>query len=92
LRIDDDGGTELALIEAAGFVGPHQGTEAALLRLGLEQLAQLLRAIGIATAARVAWLAAIAADEDVMRERRHAGIVVDRDDGGVRKRKRRSEK
>src|SRR5262245_5576726 len=50
LRINDDGGTQFALVETAGLVGPYVRTELALLQFGLERAAQRLRTVGIAAA------------------------------------------
>src|SRR6187402_343887 len=48
LWIDDDGRPQLALIQAAGRVGPHLGFEIAPLKLLLKGAFEFLVAIGIA--------------------------------------------
>ena len=68
LRINDDGGTQFALVETAGLVGPHARTELALLQFGLERAAQRFGTVGIAAAAGAARLAPVAADENMVRE------------------------
>ena len=59
--------TQLALIEAAGFVRAHQ-FQSALRQLDLEQALQIALPSGIAAAARMASLALIHADENVFFE------------------------
>src|SRR5205814_5027278 len=75
LRINHDGRTELALIEAAGRIGSHQRLEAAALDFFLEGLAQRLAAVSVTTAAAVARLAAVGANENVVRELGHPSIL-----------------
>src|SRR5262245_46771684 len=71
LRVDDNGASVLALVEAAGGVGAHLCLEAALVDLLLELLAHRLGAFGGAAALRVRWVAAVGADEDVFFVKRH---------------------
>ena len=71
LRVDDDGRPVLALVEASRVVGTGQGAESGFFQLFLERVAQRLVPLGVATASLVPGRAGIAADEDVMGERRH---------------------
>jgi hypothetical protein len=77
LGINHDGRPMLALFEAAGMVGADQRAESGLFQLLLERLAQRLLPFGIAAAARVARRTDIAADENVMGERRHGEFARD---------------
>src|SRR5262249_5580838 len=76
LGVDHDGRAVLALIEAARVVGAGERPEAGLLQGLLEGVAQVLLALGVAAAALVAGLADVAADEDMVREGRHAWVQV----------------
>lgn len=71
LRIDDEGGAVLALVEASGVIGACPAREARALELGLERLAELLGTLGIAAAAFMAGLARVTTDEHVVSERWH---------------------
>lgn len=71
LGINDHGRPQLALIEAPGLVGSDADAQSPRSELGFEAIPQGLLAIGIATAAAMARLAAIAADKDMMREGWH---------------------
>jgi len=71
LGIDDDRWTVLALIEATGVIGPRQATETRGIQLLLERRAQRLSAFWITTAAAMAGVANVAADEDMVRESSH---------------------
>jgi hypothetical protein len=71
LRVDDDRRSQFALIETTRRVGPHQRFEAAAFDFPLEGGAQGLGAVGIARAATAGRIAAIDADENVMRESGH---------------------
>ena len=71
LRIDHDGGPELTLIETTSGIGPDERLKATAFDFFFEGVAKGFAAVGIATAASVARLAAVGADEDVMGEFRH---------------------
>ena len=72
LGIDHHRRAVLALIEAPGAIGAYAPLQAALGDRLLEGLVERLGAGRIAAAARMAVLAAVAADEDVPLERGHA--------------------
>lgn len=78
LGIDDHGGSQFTLIETARLIGADQRSEVALLQFGLKAVAQRFAAIGIAAAAAMAGLAAIATDEDMAREFGHLFILDER--------------
>ena len=48
LGVDDDGGAMLALVEAAGLVGPSEVAEAGFLEFLFEGITQALGALGVA--------------------------------------------
>jgi len=66
IGIDDNGGAVLALVEASGHVGAHALFESAESEFLLEEILKLGLASGIAAAARMAGLALIAANEQVL--------------------------
>jgi hypothetical protein len=70
-RVNDHRGTQLALIEAPGFVRAH-GCQASLRQFSFEQALQFSLSSGIAAAARVTFLALIHADKNMLAEFRHA--------------------
>lgn len=72
LRIDDDGRSELALIEAAGLVGANAAGQAAAFEFRFEDLAELLTSLVGTAAARMSRLASITTDEEMALEQRHA--------------------
>ena len=74
-RIDDDRGAVLTLVETSGFVGAKGAFESALGDGGLEELVQIASGAFGAASASAAWLALVGADEDVLLEFRHVGIV-----------------
>lgn len=74
LRIDDDGGAVLALIETSCLVGAHGGADTSDREKALELLVEGGSAGGIATASRVTFGALVAADKDVFVELRHLGL------------------
>jgi hypothetical protein len=63
--IDDDADAVLALVEAAGVIGADDLGDAPLLELGLELVADLDAALGLATALGVIRGSLVDADEDV---------------------------
>ncbi len=65
LRIDDDDGTVLALVEAAGLVGADMVLEAGFFNGVFEGGFEFFAATGKATGAGGAFVAFIGADEDV---------------------------
>src|SRR4029453_4162680 len=68
LGVDDDVGAVLALVEAAGGVRAHRRLEVPAGDLVLEALAEGCRAVGVAASARMAGVARVGADEDVVLE------------------------
>src|SRR5262245_66328467 len=71
LRVHDHGWAVLALIETARLVRAHPPVQAALPERLLERLLQAIVGLRIAAAPRMAGLTLVAADEDVLLERRH---------------------
>jgi hypothetical protein len=71
LGIDHDDGAMLALVEAAGFVGPDMVFEASVFDGVLEGGFELFASVGKATGAGGAFVALVGADKDVMIEFRH---------------------
>src|SRR5271157_2682459 len=71
LGIDHDGRSVLALVEAAGMIGPGQGAESGLPEFDLESFLERLAARRVAATALVARVADVTADEYVVREGRH---------------------
>ena len=66
--VDDDYGTMLALVEAAGLVGADVVLEAGFFDGVLEGWLELLTAVGEATWTRGGFIALVGADEDVVVE------------------------
>src|SRR5581483_1688802 len=75
LGIDDDADAVLARVEAAGRVRPDLALEPALVELALEDLEHVLGAARRAAAARIARVALVGADEDVVREPAHEAFL-----------------
>ena len=78
--VDHDGGAVLALIEAAGLIGPHTNScpgplEPALGEFLFEEFLQSGFGGGVAASPRMAWRALVSADEDVFVEFWHQAIV-----------------
>ena len=71
LGIDHDGRSVLALVEAAGMIGPGQGAESGLPEFDLESILERLEARRVAATPLVARVADVTADENVVREARH---------------------
>jgi len=71
LGIDHDVRSVLALVEAAGMIGPGQGTESGLPEFDLESFLERLEARRVAATPLVARVADVTADEYVVREGRH---------------------
>ena len=71
LGIDHDGRPVLALVEAAGMIGPGDRPETRLLQLHLEGVLEGLTPFRVAAAPPVAGLADVAADENMMRKCGH---------------------
>jgi len=71
LGIDHDGRSVLALVEAAGMIGPGQGAESGLPEFDLESFLERLEARRVAATPLVARVADVTADEYVVREGRH---------------------
>jgi hypothetical protein len=65
IRINDHGGSVLALIQTSRHVGAHSFFEASKCELLFEEKLQLGLARRIAATARMAWIALIAADEQM---------------------------
>lgn len=75
LRIDDDDGTVLALVEAAGVVGAAFGPrQTAAFHLGFEGVAELFGLSGVTAPAAVARLAMVTADEKMRFKGGHEGL------------------
>ena len=74
-RIDDDSGAMLALVEASGFVGADGAGESAHGESFLEGLLQLAGAVGVAGDLGIFGQALVVADENVVREFRHASTL-----------------
>jgi len=77
IGIDHEVGAVLALIEAAGLVGPYLSLESARRKLFLECLLQFRLACWIAAGARGPGGALVAADEDMLLELGHCKNVSD---------------
>jgi hypothetical protein len=71
--VNDDGGAEFALIEAAGFVGAHH-LDAALGELGFEEALEFALAGGIAAGARMAWFALVHTNKNMLFKLGHASV------------------
>src|SRR5262249_47248802 len=71
LRVNDDRRPQLALVEAAGLIGPHQRAELALFEFGLEGVPQRLAAVRVAAAPAAPRIALVAADENMVSEGSH---------------------
>jgi len=71
LGIDHDGRSVLALVEAAGMIGPGQEAESGLPEFDLESFLERLEARRVAATPLVARVADVTADEYVVREGRH---------------------
>jgi hypothetical protein len=70
-RINDEGDAVLALVEAAGVVGPNALAKASRGQLLLELVSYLHPVFGVATATRMPSSALVGANEDVSFESRH---------------------
>jgi hypothetical protein len=76
LRIDNDRGAVLALVEAAGFIGSYGVLEAGVFEGFLEGVFELFAAAGTATGAAGGAIALVGADEDVVVKLCHAYEVL----------------
>lgn len=75
--VNDDIGSVLTLIEAAGLVGANLAFQSALRQFLLERLLEFGFSGGIAAAARMALRALISANEDMLLKFRHEKNVQD---------------
>jgi hypothetical protein len=71
LGVNDHDRPVLALVEAAGVIGPGGPGDPGLVEFLLEEVAERLTARGIAASTRVVGIASVAADEDLVSERGH---------------------
>ena len=82
-RIDHDTRTELAMVEAAGFIGADQAFEIQPLRFTLEVCVKLFRAQIRTTTAWVVFRTLVRTDEDVPLKWWHAVGRLDRHGEGI---------
>lgn len=71
IRVDDDRGAMLTLVETPGAIGADAPVQSSGGQSLLECLLQPVFGIGVAAAARMTGLSLVAADEDVLFERCH---------------------
>ena len=82
-RVDDDAGSHRTMVEATGFICPHQPFEIQTFRFALEMGVEFFRSPVGAAAARIVLGPLIDADENMTLKRWHGAIALGRHGGRI---------